>query len=174
MNKVVYIRRSNECSHKIKEAIPSIVDIGFFIGKEFTLYGVGLHHVEDAQAISINLDGNIYTAIEDPNDGYRSCLSMIVVNDRTARIDASIPGVKLKAIKGDNSTEWSSSNNDTVVFKDSISNMTVIEIGTNNTDDYYPSFVHYYRPENMSINEKALQQESRLPDNFIRRTKRGT
>ena len=43
-------------------------------------------------------------------------------------------------------------NNDTIQFFDSITKKLVLEIGTNNYDDYYPCCIMSFYIENLSIN----------------------
>jgi hypothetical protein len=67
------------------------VDFDFFIGKSFVLTGVGSEEQkltsvswrgeEDATAFSFILNGQCYTAMEDPSDGYRSSLRDIFISD---------------------------------------------------------------------------------------------
>ena len=42
--------------------------------------------------------------------------------------------------------------NNTIQFVDVITEKIVLEVGTDNTDDYYPYCVMYWTPENLSIN----------------------
>lgn len=42
--------------------------------------------------------------------------------------------------------------NDVLEFVDVETGKIILEVGTDNTDDYYPCFVGYFSPENMSSN----------------------
>lgn len=106
-------------------------------------YGV----TEDANVIRFTLDGKTYTAVEDPTDGYRSCLEKIFVED--VSLNNKFPAVKVLARKKASDT-WS--NNDTLELIDVLTGKVVLEVGTDNHDDYYPSFVGSFSPENMATN----------------------
>lgn len=43
--------------------------------------------------------------------------------------------------------------NDTLELIDVVTGKVVLEVGTDNTDDYYPSFVSAFWPEHMASNE---------------------
>jgi len=42
---------------------------------------------------------------------------------------------------------------DIIRFIDKTTGLVVLEIGTTNTDDYYPSFVGIFNPQNMAVNQ---------------------
>lgn len=104
---------------------------------------------EDANVIRFRLDGIVYTAIEDPSDGYRSCLDKL-----TAEADAEVknvfPPVRVTARK---KADDKYCKNDTLELVDAVTGKVVMEVGTDNTDDYYPSFVSSFSPENMATNQ---------------------
>ena len=104
-------------------------------------------YFENASVIRFRLDGKVYTAVEDPSDGYRSSMDKIFVSDD--EIANSFPPCKVLArMKG--RTEYS--NNETLECIDCITGKIVLEVGTDNYDDYYPSFVSNFHPENMAVN----------------------
>jgi hypothetical protein len=105
-------------------------------------------HFEDASVIRLRLDGKVYTAIEDPNDGYRSSMDRLFVED--SPIKNSFPPVRVLARKKANDNY---SVNDTIELIDVVTGKVVAEFGTDNTDDYYPSFVSCFSPENMATNQ---------------------
>ena len=121
----------------------SAVDIGNMQIKE--RYGAGF---EDASCISFTLDGITYTAIEDPEDGYRS--SMGTLNECNHVLQNQFPAIEVigrmreKGEYGqvDEVLELVSSENGQIV----------LEVGTTNTDDYYPSFLAWWKPELMPKN----------------------
>src|SRR5689334_8852233 len=41
--------------------------------------------LEDCECIRFRLDGKVYTAIEDPVDGYRSSMEKLIVSNETVR-----------------------------------------------------------------------------------------
>ena len=89
------------------------------------------------------LDGNTYEAVEDPNDGYRSTLGGVY---RTTEYCArNIPDIKVEIMKcPDNDLDGIQF----VVRDNDYSARSVIVIGTNYHDGYYPYAVMNFEPEN--------------------------
>lgn len=104
-------------------------------------------HFEDANVIRVRLDGKVYTAIEDPDDGYRSSMGKLFVED--CAIKNVFPPCRVLARKKANGTYGV---NDTLELIDVVTGKTVAEFGTDGTDDYYTSFVSAFWPEHMAIN----------------------
>lgn len=104
-------------------------------------------HFEDANVIRLRLDGKVYTAIENPDDGYRSSMERLFVED--CPIKNTFPPVRVLASKKANDTY---AVNDTIELIDVVTAKVVAEFGTDNTDDYYPSFVSAFWPEHMASN----------------------
>lgn len=131
------------------------VELDTLVG-EHTLDGVDLSsesvktygdHFEDASVIRVRLDGKVYTAIENPDDGYRSSMDRLFVED--CPIKNTFPPIRVLAKKKANDTY---AVNDTIELIDVVTGKVVAEFGTDNTDDYYPSFVSAFWPEHMSTN----------------------
>ena len=102
---------------------------------------------ESAQVMRFRLDGKVYTAVEDPDDGYRSSMDKLFMSDdpiKNAFAECRVVGKK----KSDD--EYGK--NDTLELIDCVTGKTVLEVGTDNSDDYYPSFVASFHPENMASN----------------------
>lgn len=98
---------------------------------------------EDANTISFTVDNKTYTAKEDPNDGYRSSLGTFTVsnekcknNFKSQRVIGTLTGAE----------------NAVLSFVDAKTGKIVLRVGTDHADDYYPSFVSEFTPENMAIN----------------------
>lgn len=115
-------------------------------------YGSGY---EDCRVIRFRLDGVVYAAIEDPDDGYRSSLDRIVILEEPMTnvftpIDV-IVYIKTKTIDEKSGEE----DGDVSILEivDRKNHKTVLEVGTDNTDDYYPYFVGVFSPHNMSTND---------------------
>ena len=108
---------------------------------------------EDANAIRVRLDGRVYTAIEDPDDGYRSSLGQLFVDE--SEIKNVFPPIRVLAKKKASDT-WGV--NDTLELVDVVTGKVVVEFGTDNTEDYYPSFVAAFWPENMATNASEKSQ----------------
>lgn len=101
---------------------------------------------EDANACAFILDGKGYQAIEDPNDGYRSSMR-------------SLRRVSVKAVKNRfepiqvlcrHRTEGRYGDTDDILeVLECTTGKTILTVGTSSTDDYYPSFVACWQPENI-------------------------
>ena len=102
---------------------------------------------EEAEVIRFVLDGITYKAIEDPSDGYRSYLQELEVTDE--KITNTFEPQKVIGKMKDNDTY---SVNDTIQFIDAVTGKIVLEVGTDNTDDYYPYCVMNWSPENLACN----------------------
>lgn len=103
---------------------------------------------EDAEAIRFRLDGVVYTALERPDDGYRSSLERLFVSP-DEEMKNVFPPIRVLAKKKDND---SYAVNDTLQLLDLKTGLVVMEVGTDNSDDYYPSFVSAFFPEHMATN----------------------
>lgn len=116
---------------------------------------------EHCQVIRFCLDGKIYTAIEDPDDGYRSCMDDIFI-DEDASMKNTFEGVKVRAVweMGDGRET-----SNILALIDAETGEAVLEVGTGNTSDYYPYFVASFHPEAMSINKNVE------PEPVIKRAK---
>jgi len=95
-----------------------------------------------ADSISFTLDGQTYLAVEDPDDGYRSTMDYI------ARVDEPIlnqfaTGVKILARMSPHNSE------NILELLNAETGKTILRVGTDNIDDYYPCWVAEYNPENL-------------------------
>ena len=106
------------------------------------------YYHEDYEVINFVLDGKTYTAIEDPEDGYRSCLQEIFVSEEPTL--NTFPGQEVVGRMADNKDGQI---NEILELIDVTTGKVVLAIGTANTDDYYPYWVADFNPENMSINK---------------------
>lgn len=104
---------------------------------------------EDCSIIRFRLDGIIYTATEDPSDGYRSSLGTLFVS-ASEPMKNVFPAIRVLARKKKNDRYCV---NDTLELVDLVTDKVVLEVGTDHTDDYYPSFVGAFWPENMATNQ---------------------
>ena len=117
-----------------------------------------------AQVCLFMLGGVVYKAMEDENDGYRSALGTVTAGG-TARIRNRFPPqlmlCSLETAVPAPPGSWTTKA-DVLVMTDWVTQKPVLVIGTDNTDDYYPSFVAQFHPENMAINIKAEQIHGRI------------
>jgi hypothetical protein len=104
---------------------------------------------EDCECIRFRLDGKVYTAVEDPSDGYRSSMETLFVSDAEMR-NVFQPVRVLARLKGGSEHDYQT--DDTMELIDLVTGKVVLEVGTGNTDDYYPYFVASWQPENMATN----------------------
>ncbi|MBK7357536.1 hypothetical protein [Propionivibrio sp.] len=104
---------------------------------------------EACQVMRFRLDGNVYVAVEDPSDGYRSCM-----NELTVCEDATMKNVfePVKVIGRHRDKGTYNSIDDVLELIDAGTGKVVLEVGTENTDDYYPCFVAAFHPEAMTPN----------------------
>lgn len=101
----------------------------------------------DVNALFFCLNGTVHCALEDPDDGYRSMLRGV----------RCMPGVSL-----DNSFgpvlvagEWKDANEEIFIFRDVLTGLPVLEMGTDWLDRRYPCCVLRFTPGNMAINSSA-------------------
>jgi hypothetical protein len=111
----------------------------------------GSDYTEDSQVCRFRLNGNVFVAMEDPGDGYRSSMRDIRSLGQGV-LDNMFPPVEVFAL---HRKERNRDQCDILEIYDIATGKIVLEIGTDATDDYYPSFVASFHPENMSINTKA-------------------
>jgi hypothetical protein len=105
--------------------------------------------LEDANVIRFRLDGKVYTAVEDPSDGYRSSMEKLFVSEDNDMKNTFAPVKVLARIR----TEYEYGGTAEVLqLLDMKNGKVILECGTDNTDDYYPSFVASWKPENMAVN----------------------
>ena len=109
--------------------------------------------LEDANVIRFRLDGVVYVAFEDPSDGYRSSMDKLIVSP-TPEMTNVFPATNVLARK--KADDEYGSVNDTLELIDMVTGKVVMEVGTDNTDDYYPSFVSNFQPENLSANQHKM------------------
>jgi len=148
----------------------SPVDLSWFIGRKFNLTGVDTtgaismktwgDDFKSCQAVNFILDGITYSAIENPDDGYRSSMHEIRVTDAVVANTFPSCAVFVEYMPDDDY-----GTNDVALFKDKITGKTVLEIGTHSSDDYCPSFVGAFHPEAMAVNvrDSSPQATSYVP-----------
>lgn len=104
-------------------------------------------YYEDCEVVRFVIDGKTYKATEDTDDGYRSYLKELEVTDE--KVTNSFPPQKVVGKMKDNSNQ---EKNNTIQFIDTVTGKVVLEVGTDNTDDYYSYCVLHWSPENLAIN----------------------
>ncbi len=91
------------------------------------------------------LDGVTYRAVEDPDDGYRSAMGEFSISE--APVKNTFAKVRVLARVENKSTYGGPAN--ILQLIDERNGLVVLEVGTDNTDDYYPSWVGRWVPENL-------------------------
>lgn len=110
---------------------------------------ISYRHNEMSDHISFCLDSIVYTAMEDPDDGYRSTMRELIETPEYVMQNTfqphSVEGIYITSYGHHNSCEILS-------IVDTVTGKEVLRVGTDNTDDYYPYFVAEWMPENLSAN----------------------
>lgn len=105
-------------------------DFNEAVGQEFDFFGVDNLHYK--------LGDTVWLAVEDESDGYRSYLGSITKADRDDLIFPNQPFAHVKVEEYDTGLE------EGFRLVDTTDSHIWLRIGTNNADDYYPSFVFEY------------------------------
>lgn len=119
-----------------------------------TLSGVDYLPDYDGQGsngVMFVLDGTTLALYEDPSDGYRSFAGEVSVTTDKVKNTFTPQEVEITKQDGYNINEIADAY--TVVFTDVITGATVLELGTDYSDEYYPVAVLHWQPENLSCNQ---------------------
>ncbi len=103
---------------------------------------------EDCQVCRFRLDGVIYVAVEDPNDGYRSMMKDLVI-DNEAMMKNVFVGCDV-ICRHIEKSDWDE--DDILELVDVKTEKVVLRVGTANCNDYYPYFVAEFDPTAMAAN----------------------
>ena len=98
--------------------------------------------------IKFRLDGIVYCAMEDVEDGYRSSMGYITVLD-SDDVKNIFPAIDVICTYDDRY------DSDLLGIYDAETRELVLEVGTDNADDYYPVFAARFFPEAMITNKKV-------------------
>lgn len=93
------------------------------------------------------LDEKTYAAVEDPDDGYRSSLRYLHLSD--AAVENQFPPVEVYARHRDRVRSEYGGSSDVLEIYNPSTGKIILEIGTDDEDDYYPGCVMGYYPENL-------------------------
>lgn len=100
---------------------------------------------EEASSCTFVLGRDTFTAVEDPSDGYRSSLGELIPGGKCSNMFPLNCHVRMTMVETENQN--------LLIMTDIFTNEPVLTIGTTNTDDYYPSFVSDFQPQNMAANK---------------------
>ena len=102
----------------------------------------------EVRVFSFRLDGVTYSAVEDPSDGYRSCMGSLVVQESLLMENTFPPTVvECQYVGPDGENE-----SDILKLVDRVTGEVILIVGTKDLDDYYPLFISYFNPKGMAIN----------------------
>ncbi len=110
------------------------------INSEVDYYGADSGHH------SFKIDNIAFKVLEDPNDGYRSCLGVIEYGEQNDSIFFSSPIAKVRIEKFQESTEYGNEN-EGYRLVDVEDGHVWLAFGTDHCDDYYPMFVFTHTPK---------------------------
>ena len=119
------------------------------IGNEYLFYGCDNHRFK--------IDEMVFEAIEDPDDGWRSCLGSIEVVKGGTDVFYREPLAIIKVV------ESSDSYQDTYKLVEDDGHVW-LEFGTDRQDDYYPSFVFSYTPKPKPPAVKKLPKSAKITE----------
>jgi hypothetical protein len=137
--------------------VPDEVDLDSLVGKHWLTAVDMLNETvkkygydEACETLRFVLDGKTYVAVQDPGDGYRSSMEKFFVSDDV--VSNAFQATEVIATKrGDGPDSYTV--NDTLELRDIANGKLVLSVGTDNTDDYYPSWVGEWIPENLHLND---------------------
>jgi hypothetical protein len=153
------------------------MDFAEFDGKVFTLDAADYATTQyvspygyskgQANSLLFRLDGVVYEAIEDDEDDYRSSLGELRQPGDVPMVNVFTPThVKCEHItsRGGHDVEseqftWYMPRRDCDIlrFTATGNGKTVLEVGTDNTEDYYPSCVLSFFPQDLPANAGVSQ-----------------
>lgn len=107
----------------------------------------------DANGAMFGLDDTIYLIFEDENDGYRSSAGPLLSFKGSAyQLGGSYHEYLKERVLCEHETQGEYGENDVLRVISIATGRVIFRVGTTNVDDYYPSFVAEWQPENLSAN----------------------
>ena len=127
--------------------LKSLAGAHVFTGVERGILRANDLWIPDKNTIRFELDGQVYEAVENPDDGYRSYMEKLVISNE--KIKNKIPKTQIVcAYRNDDDC-------DLLDFIDCKNGKVFLTIGTKHVGDYYPVCIFEYSPEKLSINENG-------------------
>jgi hypothetical protein len=93
------------------------------------------------------LNYSIYEAVEDPDDGYRSCLGAINRAFKDDGYHDTVARVTVTLVREHHKTDYDSEYAWEVYKLTDKDGHVWLTFGTDNIDDYYPGFIFDYQPK---------------------------
>lgn len=106
---------------------------------------------KDCEVCRFRLDGVTYVAAEDPEDGYRSHMRDLLIDDKGVMKNPFNPIKVICKYRSESGDSWKQED-DVLELIDVETNKIVLEVGTGNTDNSFPYFIADFQPRNMAIN----------------------
>lgn len=116
-----------------------------------------VHHPfsNEANGVAFELDQDLVVLIfEDPNDGYRSSANEpMIMKGNLYELGCSPEYIRVPVlVKNHERSEYGGASRG-IEMLDRRNGKTILIIGTDNSDDYYPSWVCEWTPANIAENE---------------------
>lgn len=108
------------------------------------------------ETLTFVLDGVTYTAFQDDDDGYRSSMRDIEKSERAVK--NTFPGEEVIGRMKEPESDSYVTSCTILELISVVTGKTVLSVGTDNDDDYYPSWVGYFEPKNLSANADLPQK----------------
>lgn len=102
----------------------------------------------DANGVAIELDNHVIFIFEDPSDGYRSSAATPLFGLGSLYEYAATPVY----IRVPVTVAMRTGTSEGIQLTDRRNGKVVLEVGTDNTDDYYPSYICNWMPQNIAEN----------------------
>lgn len=113
----------------------------------------------------IVIDNIVYAFECDPDDGYRS-YGNIYIPENISVYDIKNRFLAQDVIITQHHREHTDENKHFYSITDAETGKTILEIGTDYTDDYYPMAICHYYPENMAINQHHSNMVNTSDNNY--------
>lgn len=119
----------------------SDASLPFNAASTFYFYGVDNHRFKLRDLSAMTNAREVYEAVEDPSDGYRSYLGTVKVADQKEGIFFRAPVDEVRVEFFDNLNDF-----DGFKLVSVLDGHVWLEVGTTHYDEYYPGFVFNYHP----------------------------
>lgn len=142
---------------ELKDLVGTTILLGCEWGKaDLVRYGTGSQTVD---VIHFQLGPTTYSMYEDPDDGYRSHLGEIKVDQHEIR-NTFAPCIvvcthKQSVKRYPEEEDGHEKEVDILEIRCAETGKLIIEVGTDNADGYYPSCVMSFNPENLIHNQNV-------------------
>lgn len=134
----------------------------FLSGVDFDSHKWEDDYNEDSNTMLFILDGITYEAIEDPDDGYRSTLGSLTITNK--KVKNIFPKHEVLCVTKNKEyadyADYADGDGELIEMVDVITGKVVLEVGTDICEEYYPSCVMRWCPENLAINSKKERDEN--------------